>query len=245
MIQSYIAFERMHPAELRRAQLDDIAELRSDYYQASFEAAGYGAVVDMPGFLALTGGASWEDPNADPFRRSLRANPQVTLALDSRDRVLGYAYTADDVSSNRPGIIGKAEELAKMNLPVQPLIGSRYLWLRALIAPYDERGIPEGLGIVATATHDLKTDGKRPVSCYPWTTERDLIYLLETWGMSKDPASQEQPEEVPIAGNPGLEIGQLRMTGPSITSVHVESMKAPLTPSTAIDRVLDMYYDGQ
>lgn len=226
MRYSDITYTQVHPEKLVGEQLNGIGELRREYYQGIFEEAGLG--VDMDEFMSQSSLASWINPNAGP-RRSRRANPNVTIATGDRDEILGYVYTADDASSRLPAPLSSVEEWAKLHMSGERFLRSRWFWIRELVAPYDERDIPEGLGAVATVGVGGRVDELRPVSCYPWETEYDLRYLLHEWGVRG--GVFEEPERVePVPGS-GVHITQFHRTSDSLAETHAKALEHPgLTP---------------
>ncbi len=235
MSEADIEFRVLAPNQLTMGQHREVNNLRRTYYGEVFNQVGIGWDVDMDQFLNKTGGESWIDPNK-ASGESYRANPKVTVAL-ANDALLGYMYTADDVSSRLSGLPGRVEKWAKLNMSTESLLAKRWFWIRELVAPYDERGIPQGLGAVATVGVGGRIDEVRPASCYPWQGEDELWDLLDKCGFILRGGESRMINPVPGEREA---IRQFRATAESLAGVHNRLMNDRELPETARETVEDL-----
>lgn len=211
-----IRFASKHPKEFSQRQFAEIGTMRHEYYSNLFPNLSDGEVGEVSGVANVR--KTWDNPNHSELRRSRRANPNVVVAYDDdSDRLLGFLYSASDASSSRSGILGTAEQLAKLHIGTAALRFHRYLWLRELITrDVEEFPIKDMLGAIATTRQFGETDG-RPMSIYPWAGEDDLVQTVQSWGMS----CVGEPEAIPaFIGRDEPTIEQYRFVAPSINLVH-------------------------
>jgi len=219
-----VIYEKSHPSQVPYTRA---TALRNAYYPATLKGRVKNS-SDIGQFLRLTTPETWNDPNKNPMRRSRRARPFVVTATDGDSGdLLGFLRGSDDASSPKrlPGQAGFPVEWAKLHVPIPRLLRSRFLTITEVIAPNDERFIPDVLGAIATASEEGRNDyhDLRPVSCYPWEPEEQLIQLLSSWGM--EPLSPD-PETVPLAPGAGS-IGQYAYRISSIEQLHANILKKP------------------
>lgn len=183
-----LRFVRVRPSQLLTRDYDswcEISELRTEAYKRVFTEQTDEEVGHFVGSLTPY---SWDNPNVAVGRglraRQRYAKPRVVAALDKKDdRLVGYAYGANNASSKKPGIRGIAERTAKLHVPFSRFESARYFWLREVVPIESERvGLPIVLG--ALLLRDCKPH--QPVTCYPWSEESALRQHLTAWGFEWD-----------------------------------------------------------
>ncbi len=133
----------------------------------------------------------WDDPEAfrasrlDPQEAVRRGRlykdqsfrkPLVALAANE-DRVVGYAYMADNTSGNF------VERQIKMLG-----VAKRYAWLReiAVLPEYQHRGIAHVLTYLSLE----RRDSLQPVTAYVWEENASARGLLHSFGFERSPQDQ-------------------------------------------------------
>ena len=195
MSDQRLSYEITPPKRVGKQDLNAIQHLRAEYYGRNLRLPSEATQSFIGRILE-----SWDDPNLAPGH-SRRARPRVILARDrTTQEVAGYAYVADDASSSRK-IVGEAEKLAKLYVPVEKLIGARYLWFREII-PVPSTDEPSFATMAALALHPLYVKPEQPTRVYPWQGEDELEASLKALGYH-DVTPDDYPQ-VPMF--PGSEV---------------------------------------
>ena len=163
-----ISFWRAHPRDLS-GRFTKIQDLRCQYYKEVFRPHRRSdtEVEHFVGKLTLNG---WNEPNNK--KGQLRVNPQVVAALDGHKNVVAFHYTAENVSSALPGVLGKAELAAKLRIPTK-----RYVWSSESVHDGDHAELVSVLAALSFEGYNPD----QPGTWYPWTEEIDLKVQLQKW----------------------------------------------------------------
>ncbi|HTE58086.1 MAG TPA: hypothetical protein VK694_05055 [Verrucomicrobiae bacterium] len=179
-------FERMDPSALSKERWDEVVQLRHDYYSRTLRGRPTGH-VEM--FVSHTTQDSWDNPNTSDLRGSY-ARAMVVAAFDKHDDLVGFSYTADNASSDRPQPQNSAERLAKLYLP--RYIEGRYHWQRELVDNGDGRpGLREALAALSIKGRLKNKQHLQPMSVWIMGEEYDLQEEASAWGFT----AHTKPEE--------------------------------------------------
>jgi hypothetical protein len=182
-----------HPKLLRHERWPEIRALRGAHYEEVF--GDTHSAQEIGRFVDATTEEIWDYPNKGDLR-GLYGRARVVSAF-RRGNLLGFAYGANSTSSIHTGLIGRAEERAKMlAIPLSPLESRRYVRLREMIGP-DELILD---AMAVTLLGDYRP--KQPVSDYTYSEETALGQRLDRWKVL--PVVGEEPEPVKPFG-PGAD----------------------------------------
>lgn len=232
-----LRYEIAHPREIDPSDRAAINTLRERYLTKAVTGAPVSrsfrlgaksepVIEDLHEFAERTGGKSFDNPNKDSGP-SKKRNPRVVVARNmgyETTPVVGYAYVADD-ASGRTGLlrpVGAVEKLAKLHVPFEPFIGSRFLWFREIVVPPIRVGLdnPMFYSLVALSTHAEHVEPTRPTSMYLFPGETSLAGGLKSLGM-EERGEPSNPE--PIFPGANLRLSLQAYEG-KVGEVHAAAM---------------------
>ena len=200
---------------------DEIQALRESFYEGEFSPA---SAENAAGFVALTDEVKWNNLNNSSLRGHF-ARHRVVAAYDAHEVLQGYVYGVNNASADHTGTLGVIEALAKLHVPLPPLLERRYLKLHEIVGPNDVV-----MGAMTAVLLDSYSP-RQPVTSYPYTEERLLAERLRAWGLQIDP--DVPPEPIEEAFGPGSSTTEqtryvARRAGSvvaNITSLYPEAVK--------------------
>ena len=168
-----LEIQSAEPRRMRQAHGTAIAELERSHYSNVFRAIpGF----DLDEIVAVEQPRSWDNPNRAEGE-SLRSNARVFVATEEGE-LAGFAYVADDASSQRDGTAATLEKRAKMLLPQ---LGARYTWIREMLARGDEARQTLVYDALLYAVLLGKRDDQK-VTIYPDEREKGLMQYAASRG---------------------------------------------------------------
>jgi hypothetical protein len=184
--------------------------------------AGFSKNPHVRASLGIDDIDAYKDSKVNPAKEGqLYSDPLITLATDSKDRVLSFAWTADNTS-------GATDEIrtGKMNALVPR---ARWAWIGWVATRRDMQGAGLAGRTLATALKSYNI--LQPVSAYAWPSssigEMPTLHITFTrLGMNP---TESKPPVIPDTSDQTAAIPTLRYTSRSVASSLVAAWRNDLT----------------
>ncbi|MEO8784889.1 MAG: hypothetical protein ABI221_00955 [Candidatus Saccharimonadales bacterium] len=204
-----IRFDVTTPKALAKDRWPEIQALRQRYYESVFKRRTPDQVAVFVGHATRS---SWADLNTSGLQGTFK-HARVGVAYNNHDEVAAFSYLVTNVSSERNGLLGAAERIAKLH--VGRLAAKRYAKVFEIVGQAD-------LQVATTHVAFGEFSSDQVVSAHPYSEEKAFIAQLSSWGNA--PAQDESGRPYPAGtvfafGEQAEPAQQLWYTGARVSDV--------------------------